>query len=132
MIRAALIHMGIGFLLGALLLQQKGIPVHAWMWKLLNPHIELMIFGWTIQLIMGTAYFILPRFALHRSRYGAESLGWWSFYLLNTGVSLTCLAYWFAVYGAALAGRLLILLSVLIYVIMIWPRVKPLTVSRTG
>jgi hypothetical protein len=53
-------------------------------------------------------------------------LGWWSFFLLNGGVALTSVARWFAIDSFALSGRLLILLSVMVYVVMIWPRVKPL------
>lgn len=126
MVRASLIHMGVGFLFGALILHHKGIPIYGWTWKLLNPHIELMIFGWTMQLVMGIAFFILPRFSHRKSRYGEIYLGWWSFYLLNGGVILTAFAHWFALDGYALSGRLLILLSVVTYAVMIWPRIKPL------
>lgn len=126
MVRASLIHMGVGFLFGALILHHKGIPIYDWTWKLLNPHIELMIFGWTMQFILGIAFFVLPRFSHRESRYGPVYLGWWSFSLLNGGVILTSLAHWFALDRYALSGKLLILLSVVTYAVMIWPRIKPL------
>ena len=88
LVRASLVHMGIGFLFGALMLLQKGIPVNAHLWQLLNPHIELMIFGWTLQFVMGIAFWILPRFSGDH-RYGKVYLGWWSFGFLNTGILLT-------------------------------------------
>lgn len=132
MVRASLIHIGVAFLFGALILHHKGIPIYDWTWRLLSPHIELMIFGWTMQLVMGIAFFILPRFSQRKQRYGAEYLGWWSFYLLNGGVFVTILAQWFSLERMALSGRLLIVLSVTAYVMMIWPRVKPLAVGKAN
>ena len=125
LVRASLIHMGIGFLFGALILHHKGIPIYTWSWRLLNPHIELMIFGWTIQFIMGIAFWILPRFS-GGQRYGKVVLGWWSLGLLNSGIVLTAAAAWFAVGLFSLVGRLSTLVAVFLFVILIWPRVKPL------
>lgn len=128
LVRASLIHMGIGFLFGALILHHKGIPIYAWSWRLLNPHIELMIFGWTMQFVMGIAFWIMPRFSGDH-RYGNMSLGWWSFVLLNTGVLVTAIGTWFAVDSVALVGRLNTLGAVLLFVILIYPRVRPLSAS---
>lgn len=132
LIRASLIHMGIGFLFGAIILHHKGIPLFSWTWRLLDPHIELMIFGWTMQLVMGVAFFILPRFSQRDNRYGAEWLGWWSFYLLNSGVCVSALAHWQKLEGLALYGRLLIFLAITAFVVMIYPRVKPLTQNTSS
>jgi len=129
MVRASLVHMGLGFLFGSLLLHHKGIPIYGWTWKLLNPHIELMIFGWTMQLVMGVAFFALPRFSHRVNRYGAESLGWVSFTLLNSGVILVTIANWFGMSEVMLIGRLLSLLAVILYVVMIWSRVKPIGIQ---
>lgn len=128
LVRASLIHMGAGFLFGAMILHHKGIPIYPWTWRLLDPHIEMMIFGWTMQLVMGVAFFALPRFSHRENRYGEEYLGWWSFYLLNGGVILTAGAHWFNYDVFALSGRLLVLLSVICFVAMMWSRVKPLSV----
>ncbi len=125
LVRAALIHMGIGFLFGSLILHHKGIPIYGWSWKLLNPHIELMIFGWTMQFVMGIALWILPRFSVE-PRYGKTLLGWWSFGLLNGGILLTATGSWFALDPISLMGRLGTLSAVLLFVISIYPRVKPL------
>lgn len=132
MIRAALIYMGLGFLFGAMLLWNKGVPLAPWVWRLLNPHIELMVLGWTIQLVMGTAFFALPRFSNQANRYGAERLGWWSFALFNAGISTTAAAYWFANTELIFIGRVLALLAVILYVVMMWPRVKPLSIITEG
>lgn len=129
MIRAALIHMGMGFLFGALILHHKGIPIYSWTWKLLDPHIDIMIFGWTMQLVMGVMFFALPRFSARTERYGLVYLGWWSFYLLNGGVVLSALSHWFNLEGYMVSSHLLILFAVLIYAVMIWQRIKPIGVS---
>lgn len=129
MVRASLIYMGIGFLLGALMLADKGIPLFAGMRRSLNPHVELMIFGWTIQLAMGIAFFALPRFSNRDDRYGAVRLGWWSFSLLNVGLLLTASGQWFVIGALVLVGRIAILLGLLLYAVMIFPRVKPFAVG---
>jgi hypothetical protein len=125
LVRASLIHMGIGFLFGALILHHKGIPIYSWSWRLLNPHIELMIFGWTMQFVMGIAFWILPRFSSDH-RYGKVWLGWWSFSLLNLGIFLTATSIGFGLILVSLVGRLVVLSAVLLFVILIYPRVKPL------
>ena len=125
LVRAALLHMGVGFLFGALLLFHKGIPIYPWAWRLLTPHIELMIFGWTMQFVMGIAFWILPRFS-GPARYGRVSLGWWSFGLFNAGLIAAGFGGWFALNPLLLAGRLLTLAAVALFAVLIWPRVKPL------
>ena len=125
MVRASLIHMGIGFLFGALILLHKGIPLYPWLGRLLNPHVELMIFGWTMQLVMGVAFWILPRFGGER-HHGNVSLGWWSFGLINGGVLLAASGAWFALGLVVLVGRLATLGAIALFVLLVWARVKPL------
>lgn len=129
--RAALLHMGVGFLFGALLLCHKGVPIYAWTWRLLNPHTELVIFGWTMQFVMGIAFWILPRFS-GEGRYGRVVLGRWSFALLNTGVAAASLGHWFALPTLPIVGRLLTLSAVVLFAVMMWPRVKPLSIVVEG
>ena len=85
MVRAALLHLGAGFTFGALMLLNKGAPVSGEIWRLLWPHVELVLLGWTLQLGMGVAFWIMPRFSGER-RYGRVWLGWAAFGLLNAGV----------------------------------------------
>jgi hypothetical protein len=125
LVRASLIHMGIGFLFGSLILHHKGIPIYPWTWKLLNPHIELMIFGWTMQFVMGIAFWILPRFT-GEGRYGRTYLGWGSFVLLNSGIFFTALSGWYIIDLLSLMGRLCTLGAVFSFVLLLWPRIKPL------
>ena len=125
LVRASLVYMGIGFLFGSLILLHKGIPLSGWTWRLLNPHTEIMIYGWTMQFVMGVAFWILPRFS-GKARYGKTHLGWWSFGLLNGGLLLTAFDGWFGIGWPSAVGRVAILAAVVAFVAMIWPRVKPL------
>jgi hypothetical protein len=125
LLRASLLHMGVGFLFGACILYQKGNPMFVWSWLLLNPHIEIMLLGWTMQFVMGIAYWILPRFS-SEPRYGKTVLGWWSFVLLNSGVFVAATGAWFALDSVALVGRLAALSAMLLFVVLIYPRVKPI------
>ena len=61
-IRSAFIYLFLGFTIGALLLANKGIPLHPALWGWLPIHIEFLLIGWLLQLILGMAFWILPRF----------------------------------------------------------------------
>ena len=71
-IRASLLYLVLGFTLGGLLLFNKGIPLDPRIWILLPAHIESVLFGWTVQLVMGMAFWILPDFL--RLLFGAMSV----------------------------------------------------------
>ncbi len=126
LIRAALLHLGAGFSFGALVLFQKGYPEIPWAWTLLLPHTEVLVFGWTLQFIMGVAFYALPRFAVPGpGKYGAVRLGWWSLVLINTGVIVTAAGYVANAQLVIAAGRLGALAAIVLFVILMWPRVKP-------
>lgn len=122
-IRAALVYLALGFSLGGLILFHKGIPLHPTLWRLLPAHIEFLLFGWTVQLVMGVGFWIFPRF--RRSR-GNEKPAWLAFALLNLGV-------WLAGVGPALGGPAAMLLlgrlaevgAVVAFAGHAWPRLKP-------
>src|SRR5512142_2097097 len=102
-IRASLIYLLVGFIIGALILAQKGRPYDASVWLLLPIHIEVLLVGWLLQLVMGMAFWIFPRFGVGAAR-GRENWIWVSFVLLNLGILLVALQPWLPV--ALLAGRL--------------------------
>jgi hypothetical protein len=84
-----------------------------------------------MQFVMGVAFWILPRFSGegrygNEGRYGKTILGWWSFALLNSGILFTAWSSWFFFDLLALAGRLCTLGAVALFVLLIWPRIKPL------
>lgn len=125
MIRAALLHLGAGFLFGGLLLFNKGIPFEATVWRLLPIHVDLLIFGWTMQLAMGTAAWIAPRFSVE-PRYGRVRLAWLAFASLNAGVFIAAVGRWFSSPALNLAGHLCLLAAGLSFAVFIFPRIKPM------
>lgn len=124
LIRAALIHFGVGFTIAALILYNKGIPIFPWAWRLLQVHVEILIFGWMAQLAMGVSFFALPRFPNREKRYGQVWLGWCSFVLLNLALVVMTFAYWQASTTFAFVARLMLIGAVINYVLMIFPRIK--------
>jgi len=86
-IRASLAYLVAGFTLGALMLTLKAVVRYEGVGLLMTPHVEFLLIGWTVQLTMGVAFWILPRFEGGTSR-GAVGYAWLAFVLLNTGVIL--------------------------------------------
>jgi hypothetical protein len=127
-VRAALLYLGVGFLIGALMLTQKGLPFDPAMLRMLPMHIEFVLIGWTLQLAMGIAFWILPRFS-HEPRYGNVTFGWLALGFLNIGVLCTGMGQWLDIGPAMfLFGRMAELVACLFFVWHIWPRVKPVGV----
>lgn len=63
-VRASLGYLALGFTLGALLLWNKGVAFAPFVWRLLPLHIEASLVGWVVQLVMGVAYWMFPRFGM--------------------------------------------------------------------
>jgi hypothetical protein len=128
MLRSALAYLALGFTFGGLLLFHKGVPLSPWLWNLLPAHIEFLLFGWTVQLIMGVAVWILPRFS-QAPRRGNLPLAWAAFGLLNLGVWLVGLA---PIFGNSpvplLLGRAAEVGAALAFALHAWPRLKALGV----
>lgn len=132
MVRAALLHLAVGFSLGGLMLFNKGIPIETRLWALLPLHMEMLLVGWLVQLAMGVAYWVLPRFHKYVARQetyddprGIIWLAWAAFALLNAGVLLVGLALWIGGSGARIAGRLAEGGAALAFALHAWPRIKP-------
>lgn len=123
-LRAALLYFGIGFTFGGAMLFHKGVPFDPAVWRLLPVHVEFVLIGWTMQLAMAVAFWILPR--LRRTdRYGSTTLAWIAFGLLNAGVLAVTASAWLDSPAALrLAGRALELTAALAFAVTIWPRVK--------
>jgi hypothetical protein len=125
-IRAALSYLVIGFTLGALILVQKGIPLHPAFWQLLPAHIECLFLGWTLQLAMGVAFWILPRH-LQGSGPGNEAAAWLAFGLINVGVIMVSVGWtWGAPSFIPLVGRVAEAGAAVAFAVHAWGRLKPL------
>lgn len=128
MIRAAFLYLLLGFTIGGLLLANKGLPLHPALWNWLPLHIEFLLMGWIVQLVMGTAFWILPRYWTKPRRPRAR-FAWLAFVLLNVGVWLVAASVLLG-YGRQLLwlGRLVELTAVLAFAAHAWTRI----VSREG
>lgn len=123
-LRAALLYLLVGFTFGALILTQKGLQIWPWAWQLLNAHMEFLLVGWSVQLAMGVAYWILPR--ITGGSRGNTRLAWAAFLLLNAGVLAAALAGTTRAATAWMpAGRALEVLAAAAFALHAWRRVRP-------
>jgi hypothetical protein len=127
-IRASFIYLLLGFTFGALLLAHKGQPLHPALWSWLPAHIEWLLFGWVVQLTLGVAFWIMPRFWVEPRR-GNTTGAYVAFVLLNAGIWLAALGPVLRLPPWALGtGRLLEVAAVLAFALAVWPRI----VGREG
>jgi hypothetical protein len=124
MVRIALAYLAAGSLAGALLLAHRGIPLGSWLNRLIPVHVEFLLLGWTVQLALGVAFWILPRFRSGAER-GREMPAWLAFALLNLGVQTVAIG---TAVGApssvGLLGRCIEALAAGAFAVHAWPRVK--------
>ncbi len=107
------------------MLFNKGLTIMPAIWSLLPAHIEFLLIGWTIQLILGVVFWILPRFSQGPPR-GKEEIAWLSYLLINAGIWMDILApLFYELPWLPLLGRLFEVGSALAFAIYAWPRVKP-------
>jgi hypothetical protein len=120
-LRLACVYLAVGLTAGALLLAHKGVSFlpHAQGWFSL--HFHTMLFGWTIQFIMGVAYWILPTFG-DRSTRTRDTLVIAALALVNAGTIVGSLA---GLYGlSATAAFAMQALAAVAFAGHMWPRVK--------
>src|SRR5512140_3642740 len=122
-IRLSLLYLLFGFTLGALMLANKGLPFAPWVWNLLPVHIDILLFGFVIQLAIGMAYWILPRF-----RGGSRG----NELILRIAIGLLNLGIWIVVFIGLLnlpgpwlaAGRLAEGIAAILFTIQVWKRIR--------
>lgn len=121
-VRLSLFYLALGFTFGALLLANKGIPFLPFLWTLVPAHIEILIFGWLIQLALGVAFWILPRFS--GGGRGNENLFVATIAALNLGI-------WLVIAGSYISqflvffGRLTEIAAGFLFLLHAWKRIKP-------
>lgn len=93
-------------------------------------YIHLFVLGWITQLIFGVAFWMFPKYSTQKPRQ-SESLGWWTYMLLNAGLILRAIAEPIhAMQPNTISGWLLVASAViqflagLGFVINSWGRVK--------
>lgn len=93
-------------------------------------YIHLLVFGWLTQLIFGVGFWMFPKYTKEKPR-GSETLGWWTYALLNLGLLLRAVAEPIHSTGPApLSGWTLVtsaavqFLAGLAFVVNSWGRIK--------
>lgn len=125
-IRASLLYFMLGSTFGGLLLWNKGIPLEPAIWSLRPLHVEFMLFGWMLQLVIGVAYWILPRHTSEPKR-GHPLGAWGSLLMLNLGILLVGLSGCTRLAaGGVVLGRFLELGGALGFALNAWPRIRKL------
>ncbi|SMO47863.1 cbb3-type cytochrome c oxidase subunit I [Fodinibius sediminis] len=122
MIRASLVYLLAGFIIGAAILISKAYPSYSSVWSLLPIHIEMSIFGWIIQLTMGTAYWILPRYLKGTAR-GNPTTARIMVIIFNAGILVNVFSFMNILPSTAIVlGRLLEVLAVILFIALHWQR----------
>jgi len=122
-VRLSLLYLLLGFTLGALMLANKGVPFAPWVWSLFPAHIDILLFGFVIQLAIGMAYWILPRF--RGGTRGNETVLWITVGLLNLGIWMVAIIGIFNLPGQWLAGgRLLEGMAAALFTFQVWKRIR--------
>lgn len=123
-VRLAMLYLLLGFTFGALMLANKGIPFADWLWRLLPAHMDILLFGFVIQLAIGFAFWILPRY--RGGSRGNENVVWVAVVLLNLGIWTITIAGSFNFSGLwMVTGRLLEGVAAILFVFQIWKRIRP-------
>ena len=123
MIRLSLIYLLLAVTAGGLLMIHKAIDLHSALWILLPVHFELAIWGWLIQFVIGTAYWMFPKF-LTGTRRGPEWIAWIVLIVYNTGLLLLVNSSFVdSTFQFDITGRTVIAVSLLIFVTLTWNRV---------
>jgi heme/copper-type cytochrome/quinol oxidase subunit 1 len=122
-IRASLVYLAIGFSFGALLLANKGLAFGFPLDQILPVHMEFLLVGWVMQLALGIAYWILPRYVEGLPR-GNETMAWLSLIFLNAGILIVAMTTAFNVDWFVLLGRGCEAVSVLSFLLVTWQRVR--------
>jgi hypothetical protein len=129
LVRAALVHLILGFTLGALLLVNKATGLTAAIWRWLPVHLEILLVGWFVQLVMGVAYWIFPRFGMTRAARGREGLAWLALVLVNAGVWLAAIGWVESVSAIMVVGRMAELAAAGVLAVNIWSRTRASGIS---
>jgi hypothetical protein len=127
LVRASFIHLFLGLTFGGLILANKGIPFAPWTWGLLPAHMEFLLIGWMVQLTMGVAFWILPRFRSGPPR-GNVNFVWGALVLLNVGIIMIAVQPFIDMTWLVFTGRILETSAILLFIIASWQRVKPLEI----
>ncbi len=134
MLRASLLYLLVGILLGLLMYLDQGVPGLGWTYRLYTTHVHLILVGAVMQVVMAVALWMFPR-RKEPPYWTPESQGLTLFVIFNLGVVLRSLAepwsltsptlYWIGVLGVSLE-----ILGFFYFVYLILQRVRAPGSSR--
>lgn len=122
LLRISLLYFLIGTIFGALIMLQKVFIWKVSLWFLLPIHYSIMIWGFFIQFIMGTAYWMFPKHLSNLPR-GPEFQAWLVFVCYNFGFVniLFSKLIPFSI-GLETVGKFLMCFAIVVFVKLIWVR----------
>lgn len=89
-VKTSFVYLALALITGLLVEIQSALKLTS-LGGLFPIYIHLLVFGWLSQLIFGVVFWMFPRYSAERPR-GSETLGWWTYALLNVGLLLRALA----------------------------------------
>jgi heme/copper-type cytochrome/quinol oxidase subunit 1 len=122
LLRLSLIALLTGGALGAWLLGAEPWA-SAWLPRLRAVHVDLMLFGWLMPFVLGTAFWILPRHATGEGR-GPVRLASGATWLIGAGVVIAPLGALVGSGPVANGGLACTILGGGLFLRLLWPRVK--------
>lgn len=136
MVRAALLHLAAGFLVGGFLLWEKGVGGIPWAWRLRGLHIHLLTLGWILQLALGVAFWMLPRFTRHEGGKmvqvrGRERWAWAAFILTNVA-TVSALVGVVELKVAPIVAMGLMVAAAIAFAVHAAPRIKAFRTEEKG
>lgn len=128
-VKTSFVYLALALITGLLVEIQSALKLTS-LGGLFPIYIHLLVFGWLSQLIFGVVFWMFPRYSAERPR-GSETLGWWTYALLNVGLLLRALAEPIdSMQPNPFSGWALVLSAIiqflagLLFVINSWGRVK--------
>jgi cbb3-type cytochrome oxidase subunit 1 len=122
LLRLSLVALLAGAALGSWLLGAEPWP-SAWLSRLRAAHVYLMLFGWLLPFVLGTAFWILPRHA-HGAGRGSPGLGVAGTILLSLGVAIGLTGSLAGAQVVWRGGLACTVLGALTFLRLLWRRVK--------
>jgi hypothetical protein len=132
-IKASFVYFVVAFVLGAMIMLDRWLGFSRWLRVVYISQLHLLMVGWITQLAIGVAYWMFPRFLKEKDARGrgSESLAWFVFATLNTGLVLRLICEPFYLMGPQpwLAGFLALsgvlqAASAVGFGFLIWGRVR--------
>lgn len=129
LVKTSFVYLALALIAGLLLAVQSTFT-SALPGGLFPVYIHLFVLGWLTQLIFGVVFWMFPKYSADRPRR-SETLGWWTYGLLNVGLLLRVIAEPIeSVQPNGLSGWTLVLSAAiqfvagLLFVVNSWGRVK--------